>query len=134
MWLTRLEIDRSTMEDLYRNIVLGAGSSTVEGFHHHFEGSSYDKDNNINDDDVGLEELDGGKVEAAAESDNMSDLVKSQIATHPLYPKLLSAYISCQKVINLHLQFIPCNSFSSISYVPRSINNRTRSIFYICRA
>lgn len=106
------------MEDLYRNIVTGAGSSTVEGFHHHLEGSSYNNDNNINDDDVGLEELEGGKGEAAAESDNMSDLIKSQIATHPLYPELVSAYISCQKVINLHLQFIPCNSFSSISYVP----------------
>ncbi|KAH1083749.1 hypothetical protein J1N35_023510 [Gossypium stocksii] len=28
----------------------------------------------------------------------MSDLIKTQIATHPLYPNLVSAYIECQKV------------------------------------
>lgn len=40
----------------------------------------------------------------------MSDLVKTQIATHPRYPHLLSAYIECQKVIiikytHIYLQF-----------------------------
>ncbi|OWM72429.1 hypothetical protein CDL15_Pgr018314 [Punica granatum] len=95
------------MEDLYRNIVVG--SSTVEGFHHHhhqFEGSSaYDNNNNYDDNDNKnelTEELEGAKVEAAAaaaaESENMSDLIKSQIATHLLYPELVSAYISCRKV------------------------------------
>lgn len=29
---------------------------------------------------------------------NMSDMIKSQIVNHPLYPKLVSAYIECQKV------------------------------------
>ncbi|KAL5700888.1 Homeobox protein knotted-1-like 10 [Ranunculus cassubicifolius] len=28
----------------------------------------------------------------------MTDLIKAQIATHPLYPNLLSAYIECQKI------------------------------------
>lgn len=32
--------------------------------------------------------------------------IKNQIATHPLYPNLLSAYIECQKVI-INLQFTP---------------------------
>ncbi|MBA0770985.1 hypothetical protein Gotri_019522 [Gossypium trilobum] len=31
-------------------------------------------------------------------SSAMSDLIKTQIATHPLYPNLVSAYIECQKV------------------------------------
>lgn len=30
--------------------------------------------------------------------DHMSDLIKAQIANHPLYPSLLSAYIDCTKV------------------------------------
>ncbi|XP_044479764.1 homeobox protein knotted-1-like 1 isoform X1 [Mangifera indica] len=29
---------------------------------------------------------------------DMADLIKAQIASHPLYPNLLSAYIQCQKV------------------------------------
>ncbi|NP_001266275.1 knotted homeodomain protein 4 [Solanum lycopersicum] len=29
---------------------------------------------------------------------NMSDLIKAQIANHPLYPNLLSAYLQCRKV------------------------------------
>ncbi|KAG7030118.1 Homeobox protein knotted-1-like 1, partial [Cucurbita argyrosperma subsp. argyrosperma] len=29
---------------------------------------------------------------------NMSDMIKTQIINHPLYPKLVSAYIECQKV------------------------------------
>lgn len=29
---------------------------------------------------------------------NMSDMIKTQIVNHPLYPKLVSAYIECQKV------------------------------------
>ncbi|KAK6805089.1 hypothetical protein RDI58_002873 [Solanum bulbocastanum] len=31
-------------------------------------------------------------------STNMSDLIKAQIANHPLYPNLLSAYLQCRKV------------------------------------
>lgn len=29
---------------------------------------------------------------------SMSDIIKAQIASHPLYPNLLSAYIDCKKV------------------------------------
>ncbi|XP_059652295.1 homeobox protein knotted-1-like 1 [Cornus florida] len=43
------------------------------------------------------------QFESAAEmevtgSESMSDLIKAQIANHPLYPNLLSAYIECRKV------------------------------------
>lgn len=31
----------------------------------------------------------------------MSDLLKAQIANHPLYPNLVSAYVQCRKVNNL---------------------------------
>lgn len=109
------------MEDLYSNIVMGAGSSTVEGFyhHHHLEGSSYNTDNDSNNNKDGLEGLQGAKVEAAAESDNMSDLIKSQIATHPLYPELVSAYISCQKVIPTSIQSMKFFLWpGNIPYVP----------------
>ncbi|XP_031259676.1 homeobox protein knotted-1-like 1 isoform X1 [Pistacia vera] len=34
----------------------------------------------------------------ATGSSDMADLIKAQIATHPRYPNLLSAYIECQKV------------------------------------
>lgn len=37
-------------------------------------------------------------MEVAAGSE-ISDLVKAQIANHPLYPNLVSAYIECRKVI-----------------------------------
>ena len=31
---------------------------------------------------------------------NMSEIIKTQIVNHPLYCKLVSAYIECQKVCN----------------------------------
>ena len=41
--------------------------------------------------------------EPEATGSDMSDqLVKTQIASHPLYPNLVSAYIECQKVIQLY--------------------------------
>ena len=34
-----------------------------------------------------------------ATGSDMSDLIKTQIASHPRYPNLVSAYIECQKVV-----------------------------------
>ncbi|KAK4786611.1 hypothetical protein SAY86_010444 [Trapa natans] len=120
------------MEDLYRNFALGAAdSSTVDGFYHHhqhLEGSSYNtnnesgSNNNHNNGEDRLEEgLQGAKLEGASESDNMSDLIKSQIATHPLYPELLSAYISCQKV------GAPPEIASLLEEIGQLVNRRTSS-------
>ncbi|KAI6692349.1 hypothetical protein NL676_020059 [Syzygium grande] len=39
-----------------------------------------------------------GRFMESGEGSEMSDLIKTQIATHPLYPQLVSAYIECQKV------------------------------------
>lgn len=44
---------------------------------------------------------------------NMSDMIKTQIVNHPLYPKLVSAYIECQKVCKFLLPFWLCNIFFS---------------------
>jgi len=39
-------------------------------------------------------------------SSDMSDrIIKIQIANHPLYPDLLSAYIECQKVIHSYILY-----------------------------
>lgn len=38
---------------------------------------------------------------------NMSDMIKTQIVNHPLYPKLVSAYIECQKVCKFSC-FLSC--------------------------
>lgn len=39
-------------------------------------------------------------------SSDMSDrMIKIQIANHPLYPDLLSAYIECQKVIHSYILY-----------------------------
>ncbi|KAK3034055.1 hypothetical protein RJ639_034280, partial [Escallonia herrerae] len=35
---------------------------------------------------------------AEVSGSEMSDLIKAQIASHPLYPKLVSAYVQCRKV------------------------------------
>lgn len=52
-------------------------------------------------------------------STNMSDLVKVQIANHPLYPNLLSAYLQCRKV-NLTGDFM---YFLLFIYIWNSISN-----------
>lgn len=62
----------------------------------------------INDDDdtnnLLLAAVHHHPLEAAADHNNnnnketMSDLIKAQIANHPLYPNLLSAYLQCRKV------------------------------------
>jgi len=54
------------------------------------------------------------------ESSHMSErFIKTQIATHPLYPNLVSAYIECRKVMALPYQlsfltFFSINSASSL--------------------
>ncbi|CAN4110958.1 unnamed protein product [Withania somnifera] len=48
--------------------------------HHHPLGAAADHNNNNNN------------------KETMSDLIKAKIANHPLYPKLLSAYLQCRKV------------------------------------
>lgn len=37
-------------------------------------------------------------AEPEVSGSEMTDLIKTQIANHPLYPNLVSAYIECQKV------------------------------------
>lgn len=44
----------------------------------------------------------------------MSDLIKAQIANHPLYPNLLSAYLQCRKVNQNKSIFFPCFLLSSL--------------------
>lgn len=49
--------------------------------------------------DLGFHEQVGvNHFQFEASESEMSDLIKAQIATHPLYPNLLSAYIECQKI------------------------------------
>ncbi|KAK4339739.1 hypothetical protein RND71_041201 [Anisodus tanguticus] len=43
-------------------------------------------------------QLQGADHNNKASLDTMSDLIKVQIANHPLYPNLLSAYLQCRKV------------------------------------
>lgn len=80
------------MEDIYRmnpflsspqdHVVATAGSSQL---HLGLVASNY----------LQMEEPEPGLT-----GSEMSDrLIKSQIASHPLYPNLVSAYIECQKVI-----------------------------------
>lgn len=47
-------------------------------------------------------ENDEKNVVTGSDSDVSNRLIKIQIATHPLYPDLLSAYIECQKVMQYH--------------------------------
>ena len=37
-------------------------------------------------------------AETEVTESEMTDLIKTQISSHPLYPNLVSAYIECQKV------------------------------------
>lgn len=46
-------------------------------------------------------------------SDISDRIIKNQIATHPLYPNLLSAFIECQKVFYLLLATYSFHSFHS---------------------
>lgn len=66
----------------------------MEGFQGNFE-QTYNDTNSFGNHH---HQLLGQEQEQAAQMSQMSDLMKSQIASHPLYPQLLSAYISCQKV------------------------------------
>ncbi|KAI8555552.1 hypothetical protein RHMOL_Rhmol05G0181000 [Rhododendron molle] len=81
------------MDELYRlhsisfsNDVTGIGNfpnnSMSAGFHGHV-------DNMLRFETVNMEVAAGSEI---------SDLVKAQIANHPLYPNLVSAYIECRKV------------------------------------
>ena len=38
------------------------------------------------------------QIQGGGSGDEVSSAIRTQIATHPLYPKLLHAYIECQKV------------------------------------
>ncbi|KAH7865267.1 hypothetical protein Vadar_004411 [Vaccinium darrowii] len=83
------------MDELYRlhssisfsNDVNGIGNfpTTMSGFHSQV-------DNMLRFEMVDMD------AAAAAGGSEVSDLVKAQIASHPLYPNLVSAYIECRKV------------------------------------
>ncbi|XP_019188029.1 PREDICTED: homeobox protein knotted-1-like 1 isoform X1 [Ipomoea nil] len=73
-------------------IVISGDEGQLQGQHHHHHHllvtSSNDNYYNSDENSKGG----GGGVEM------MSDVVKAQIASHPLYPNLVSAYIQCRKV------------------------------------
>lgn len=54
---------------------------------------------------VELRGSDHGHHHEVMGSSEMSDLLKAQIANHPLYPNLVSAYVECRKVIISYLLF-----------------------------
>ena len=87
------------MEDLYNhiscsdheiaNFTQGSSSSSTGGFeklllHHQFQ-PNHDTD-----------QIRGSHHHQISDH----HLIKAQISTHPRYPKLLSAYIECRKVLN----------------------------------
>jgi len=43
-----------------------------------------------------------GEIQRGGLEDEVSDSTRAKIASHPLCPKLLQAYINCQKVNRLH--------------------------------
>lgn len=108
---------------------------------------SYPNDDNDDNDDETPNLVGDGSCEgqphhqqlvlpAGAEEENvevgmemMSDVIKTQIANHPLYPNLLSAYIDCTKVSPFFFFFILFlsssyffSSFFSILF-PYSVSN-----------
>lgn len=44
-------------------------------------------------------------------------LIKNQIANHPLYPDLVSAYIECQKVRAIHCYYLTTHTFFSFLFM-----------------
>ena len=64
-------------------------------------------------------------AETEVTGSEMSDLIKTQIANHPLYPKLVSAYIECRKVFH--------NSLHGYSlYVHMNIYPHSGTKFFPC--
>lgn len=79
------------MEDLYSiHPGISRGAGELDGDHHHHRrrrrGVAGD-----------ASEISGGSGGAS----DLNDMIKAQIASHPRYPSLVSAYIDCRKVLHL---------------------------------
>ena len=48
---------------------------------------------------------DASEIRRGGGRSDLTDLMKAQIATHPRYPSLLSAYIECRKVNDRQIKF-----------------------------
>ena len=55
-----------------------------------------------------LPQFDHQAADTDATGSDMSDLIKTQIASHPRYANLVSAYIECQKVVICFFKFFGC--------------------------
>lgn len=86
------------MENLYRFDHENSNSDGLVGF------GNFTKTNDFHGTVGSILQFEPG--ETVLSESEMTDLIKSQISNHPLYPNLVSAYINCRKVIN----FIPDTS------------------------
>ncbi|KAL3728430.1 hypothetical protein ACJRO7_033071 [Eucalyptus globulus] len=89
------------MEEFYRLDTLVQGSDDmvrVESITGAASTADADDDNDFQGSLNDLVRSGSGRFMESGEGSEMSDLIKTQIATHPLYPQLVSAYLECQKV------------------------------------
>lgn len=78
------------MENLYRFDHENSNSDGLVGF------GNFTKTNDFHGTVGSILQFEPG--EAVLSESEMTDLIKSQISNHPLYPNLVSAYINCRKV------------------------------------
>ncbi|GAV83443.1 ELK domain-containing protein/KNOX1 domain-containing protein/KNOX2 domain-containing protein/Homeobox_KN domain-containing protein [Cephalotus follicularis] len=82
------------MENLYRNLDATCANDIVRA--ENFGGGDFTvaTTSRFHIPSDNLLQFDGAEVSGS----DMSDVIKTQISNHPLYPNLVSAYIECQKV------------------------------------
>lgn len=79
------------MEDLYRldHVISCSGAADIIGVENFTSTTTCSRE---------IQGSDNILLQFNASASEMSDLIKTQIANHPRYPQLVSAYIDCQKV------------------------------------
>ena len=89
--------DQSSME-LPANLIAPADYLSFEGFGDRIPSFGSDPLFSGSSSAVSDEASMVAEIERGGPADEVSRAIRAKIASHPLYPKLLEAYIDCQKV------------------------------------